>query len=150
MMKQAWIAALVAAALTASASANTRGIRYWPTTFTPQKLIEIPVVMDVGLWMDIGIQGDRIKLVPVSARRFEGCTDVTVRCNFNATLLDSISPTGVLPGNFSVPPDRVDIAVPGYTTKVCARLVDPDFGSTAGAYKNANVATITVRVMPQP
>lgn len=149
-MKQAWIASLVAAALAASASAGSMDIRYWPTTFTPQELVTIPVVMDVGLWMDLSVQNDRIKLNQVDVHRFEGCTQIRVRCNFNATLLYSITPTKVVQGSYAVVPEREDIAVPGGTTTVCAELVDPDFGSTAGARKNANVATITICVIPQP
>lgn len=149
-MKQAWIATLVAAALAASASAGTMEIRYWPMTFTPQKLVEIPVVMDIGLWMDIAVQGNAIKLEQVDTHRWEGCTEINVRCNFNATLLYSIAPTGVFRGNFAVVPDREDIAVPGRTTTLCAQLVGPDFSSVAGARENVNVATITICVIPQP
>ncbi len=150
MVKQAWIAALAAAALTTAASAGTLEVRYWPMTFTPQELVTVPVVMDVGLWMDIAVQGKTLKLHQVTARRFEGCVDVKVRCNFNARLLYSITATGAVKGLFSCFPEYADIDVPGGTTTVCARLGDADFSSAAGAATDLNVAHITINVMPRP
>ena len=148
-MKRAWIAIMVAAALASGASAGTVRTRYWPMTLSPQELVKIPVVMDVGLWMDIALEGDAIKLEPAGSRRFEGSADIRVRCNFNATLMYSIAPTGVLNGRYSVFPERMDIDAPGKTTTVCARLMDPDF-AMATAHEDVNVAVITVSVIPRP
>jgi hypothetical protein len=150
MLKQAWIATLVAAALTTAASAGTLQVRYWPVTFTPQELVTIPVVMDVGLWMDIAVQGKALKLHQVDARRFEGCIDVRVRCNFNARLLYSIASTGFVGGQASCLPEYADVDVPGATTTVCARLSNVNLSNIPGGSRDINVANITIKVIPRP
>lgn len=150
MLKQAWMATLVAAALTTAASARSLEVRYWPVTFTPEKLLTIPVVMDVGLWMDIRIQGDAIKLHQVDARRFEGCIDVRVRSNFNARLLYSIASTGAVGGWFTTLPEYADVKVPGGMVTVCARLTEADFSNVPGGSRDLQVANITVEVIPRP
>ncbi len=150
MLRQAWKAMLVAAVLTTAASAGSLQVRYWPVTFTPQELVNIPVVMDVGLWMDIAVQGDVLKLHQVDTRRFEGCIDVRVRCNFNARLLYSIASTGVIKGQYSVYPEHTDIDVPGGTATPCARLDGADLSNVPGGSRDVSVANITVKVMPRP
>lgn len=150
MLRQAWMAVLVAAALTSVTSARLLEVRYWPLTFTPQKLVTIPVVMDVGLWMDIRVQGDAIKLHQVDARRFEGCIDIRVRSNFNARLLYSIASTGAVGGRFTTLPEYADIKVPGSTAVVCARLAEADFANVPGGSRDLHVANITVKVIPYP
>ena len=150
MVKQAWIAAWIATALTTAASAGSLQVRYWPVTFAPQKLVNIPVVMDVGLWMDIAVQGKTLRLHQVDARRFEGCLDVRVRCNFNARLLYSIVSTGAIKGQYVCVPEYADVDVPGGTTTVCARLYDADLSNVPGGSRDVNVANVTVKVMPRP
>lgn len=150
MSRQAWIAALVAALLTTTASAGLYETRYWPTTFVPQELVTIPVVMDVGLWIDVAVQDKTLKLEQVAARRFEGSVDVEVRSNFHARLLYSIAPTGVVNGQYSVSPAHVDVDVPGGTTTVRAQLANPDLTTVLGGRQNVSVAYITVMVMPKP
>ena len=149
-MRQAGIAALLAAALATVASARPIEMRYWPPTFVPQELVTIPVVMDVGFWIDLRLEGDAIKLQPTGPRRFEGCIDVRVRSNFNARLLYSIATTGAVGGQFTVFPTYVDIDVPGGDTTLCARLDNADLGDVLGGRTNVNVANVTVEVIPQP
>jgi hypothetical protein len=150
MLRQAWIAALTTALLTTAVSARSLEIRYWPPTFVPQELVDIPVVMDVHFWMDIAVQGEALKLEPVSAHRFEGCLDVHVRCNFNARLLYSIVATGVIGGQYSCFPEYTDIDVPGGTATVRARLDNADLSKVPGGSRNVHVATIVVKVIPRP
>lgn len=150
MLRKAWIATLAAAAFTTAVSAGSLQVRYWPVTFVPQELVTIPVVMDVGLWMDIAVQGNTLKLHQVDARNFEGCIDVRVRCNFNARLLYSIASTGAVGGQFSVSPEYADIDVPGGITTVCAQLSNADLANVPGGSRNLSVATITVSVTPRP
>jgi hypothetical protein len=150
MMKQAWIATLAAAVFATAASARPLQVRYWPVTFVPQELVTIPVVMDIGLWMDIAVQEDTLKLHQVDARRFTGCVDVNVRCNFNARLLYSITSTGVIGGQYSVFPEYADINVPGGMTTVCAQLDNADLSNVPGGSRDLSVANIKVSVIPRP
>ncbi|MBN1361269.1 MAG: hypothetical protein JW993_11785 [Sedimentisphaerales bacterium] len=149
-MRKAWLAALMAAALTTAASARPIQVRYWPATFVPQELVTIPVVMDVGFWIDIAVQGDAIKLQQVGARRFEGCVDVRVRCNFDIRLLYSIVPTGAVGGQFTCFPQYADIDLPGGDTTLCVRLDNADPSNVLGGRTNVNVANVTVEVIPRP
>jgi hypothetical protein len=150
MLRQAWIATLAAALLATAAPAGSLEIRYWPPTFVPQELVDIPVVMDVDLWMDVAVQGETLKLKPVGAHRFEGYLDVRVRCNFNARLLYSIVATGVISGHYSCFPEYADIDVPGGTATIGARLDNADLSNVPGGSRNVHVATIMVKVIPRP
>lgn len=150
MRKQAWIAAGMAVALTTAASAARLQVRYWPVTFVPQELVTIPVVMDVGLWMDIAVQGETLRLQQVDVVTFQGCVDVRVRSNFDSRLLYSIAPTGVIGGQYSTLPEHADVDAPGGMTTVCGRLAGADLSDVPGGRRDVNVATLTISVIPRP
>ena len=63
MLKKSLFAVALVALLAATVPAGEIKIHDWPTTFVPQELTDIPVVMDVGYWVFIDKQGDlKIKL----------------------------------------------------------------------------------------
>ena len=150
MLKKSLFAVAAVALLAVAAQAGEIKIHNWPTTFVPQELTDIPVVMDVGYWVSIKDQDKlQIKLTQKSIHTYEGCTDMTVQCNFNISLSCSISKTGAVPGDYgcSVSPTAIDAGTT--TATVCASLNKADLGSTAGGTKNVHVATVTIKVVPR-
>jgi hypothetical protein len=140
---------LAVALLAATAPAGEIKLHTWPTQFIPQEVTTIPVVMDVGFWMQIVNQNTKIKLVQIDIHTYEGCTDLQVVTNFNLTLSCSITPTGAISGQYSATIDGADIDVPGGTATVCAKLKNADLSGKPGGTKNVQVATVTIKVVPR-
>lgn len=149
MLRKRWIVSLAAALLTATVSAGEVKTRIWPVDYVPQEIVDIPVVMDIGYWVQIVNQNDVIKLQQKSVRHYEGCLDLQVRCNFNLALSCSITPTGAIDGKYSCSIQGADIDVPGGSATVCAQLYDPDLAGRPGGSVNVHVATVTVWVVPR-
>ncbi len=149
MLRQAWIATLAVALLATAASAGSFQIRSWPIVFFPQEVTSIPVVMDIGFWMDVAVEGESLKLLPVGPRTYKGCLNLTIRSNFNLDLTCSILSTGVVGGQYSCSPEWTHIEMPGGAFTVCARLDDADIGNRPGGSQNVHVATIVIEVMPR-
>jgi hypothetical protein len=146
------IAALALLALTATvAPAGELKIHNWPVTFVPQEIpgLEIPVLLDVGFWVDIVNQNDKIKLQQVNIHTYEGCLDLQVRCNFDLTLSCAIHPTNAIPGNYSCSIAGADVDAPGGIATLCAKLTNANLGSQPGGSKNVKVAVVTLRVVPR-
>jgi hypothetical protein len=135
--------------LAAPAPAGEIKVYDWPTHFIPQEVAAIPVVLDVGFWMEIVNQYVKIKLHQVSLHTYEGCVDLQVRTNFNLTLSSSITPTGAIGGSYSSSILGPDIDVPGGTATLCAKLTNANLVGKPGGSKNVHVATITVKVVPR-
>jgi hypothetical protein len=121
----------------------------WPTHFVPVEVASIPVVMDVGYWMQITNQGDIIKLHQVTVTRYEGCIDLKVKCNFPLFLSCSIAPTGAITGTYTCSIQNAAISPPGGTTPLCATLTNANLAGVPGGAMNVHVATVTIRVQPQ-
>ena len=149
MLRQAWIATLAVALLATAASAGSLQIRSWPIVYFPQEVTTIPVVMDIGFWMDVAIEEEGLKLLPVGPRTYKGCVDLTMRSNFNLTLTCSIVSTGVVGGQYSCLPEYAHIDMPGGAVTVCARLDNADIGNRPGGSENVHVATIVIEVIPR-
>jgi len=150
MLKKSLFAVALVALLAATVPAGEIKIHDWPTTFVPQELTDIPVVMDVGYWVFIDKQGDlKIKLQQKSITEYEGCTNVTMQCNFNLKASCSISATGAVPGSYSCWVNDNEVNSPGGTVQVCAKLKDAKLVGTAGGQKNIHVATVTLKVAPR-
>lgn len=150
MLKKSLFAVAVVALLAAVAPAGEIKIHDWPTTFVPQELTDIPVLMDVGYWVFIKDQDKlKIKLQQKSIHEYEGCTDVAIQCNFSLKASCSISATGVVPGKWSCSVLNADIDQPGGTVTVCAKVKEADLKNAPGATKDVHVATVTLKVAPR-
>jgi hypothetical protein len=133
-----------------TATAGELQLDVWPVQFIPQEITEIPVVMDIGFFVAIDNQEDlRIKLRQVSINEYEGCTDVSLRTNFNLTLSCRITPTEVIDGEYSCSVSPADIDSPGGTASVCAKLENADLVDVAGGTRDVKVATVTLLVVPR-
>ncbi len=149
MPRRSVFAALLVALLATAAPAGEIRIYEWPTQFVPQEVAAIPVVMDVGYWMQIVNQNGKIKLLQTGIRTYEGCLDLQVLCNFNLSLSASILATGAVSGTYSCSIVGADVDAPGGIARLCARLTNANLGSQPGGSKNVNVAIVTVRVAPR-
>jgi hypothetical protein len=87
------IVGLLAVLWAAAAPAGEIKTHYWPCDFVPQEIATIPVLMDIGYWIEIVNQDAFIKLKQVTINTYEGCTNLQVRCNADLTMGCSISPT---------------------------------------------------------
>jgi len=141
---------LCAVALLATASpAGELKHGYWPSSYVPQELVDIPVLMDIGFWVHVLNQDDVIKLRQVSIHEYEGCLDLEVLCNFKLTLSCSITPTDAVEGQYSCSMQGADIDPPQGIAKVCAQLREANLGSQPGGSRDVQVATVTIRVVPR-
>jgi hypothetical protein len=150
MLKKSLFVVAAVAMLAGAAQAGDLKIHTWPTTFVPQEICTIPVVMDIGYWVRIKDQGSlKIKLLQTSTLVYEGSTAMTVECNFPITLSSSISADGPVGGHFSCGIDNPDVDPTGATVNVWAKLTNADLkGATAGE-KNVKVATVKIKVVPR-
>jgi hypothetical protein len=153
MLKKSLFVVAIVAMLAGMAQAGEIKVHDWPITweYTFQEVTTIPVKMDVGFWLNIPDQDKlSIKLNQTSIHSYEGCTAMTVQCNFKAALSTTIAKTGAVGGDYSswVTPNEVD---PGSTSvDVCAKLVKANLGDQDGGTKNVKVADVTVWVAPVP
>jgi hypothetical protein len=155
MLKKSLFAVAVVALLAATAPAGEIKIHNWPTTFVPQELTDIPVLMDVGYWVYIKDQHKlKIKLSQQSITEYSGCTDVAIQCNFSLATTCSISATGAVPGKYSCKTlggtdGDGSLDSPGGTIQVCAYLKEAKLVGTPGGQKDIHVATVTLKVAPR-
>jgi hypothetical protein len=151
-MKKVLFAVALVALLTVAAQAGELKYYSWPTGgFIPQEITTIPVVMDVGYWVRIKDQDKlQIKLNQINVHEYEGCCDMVVECNMNVTLSASVAALAAVPGKYSISKlDPAGINAPGGTSTVCVKLKEADLSKTPGGSKNVQVATVTIKVVPQ-
>jgi len=149
MLRHGGVVLCAVALLTGAASGGELRYRFWPANYVPQELVEIPVVMDVGYWVHIVNQDDIIKLQQMSIRRYEGCLNLDVRCNFSLRLSCSVAPTGAIGGQYSCSLQGADIDPPRGIATVCAQLDNPELDGQPGGSMDVHVATVTLRVVPR-
>jgi len=149
MPRKSLFIGLLIALLAAATPAGEIKIHEWPCRFIEQEVSAIPVVMDVGFWMEIVNQNVKIKLQQTSIHTYEGCVDLKVRTNFNLTLSASISATGAISGSYSCSIQQPDVDVPGGDRTVCAKLTNANLGGQPGGTRNVHVATVTIKVVPR-
>jgi hypothetical protein len=149
MLRRAWVGVLAVALLATAASAGSLRIRSWPIVYFPQEIANIPVVMDIGFWMDVITEPETLKLLPVGPRTYKGCVDLQIRSNFNMIVTCSILSTGAVPGHYSCSPEQAYLEMPSSVVTVCAQVDDPELGNRPGGQTDVHVATIVVEVMPR-
>ncbi len=150
MTRTLLLSAAILPLLALSGPAGEIKIHDWPTEYIPQEVATIPVVMDVGYYVQVMDQDKlRIKLQQKSIREYEGCTDMVVRCNFDLTLSCTIAPTGAVSGDYSCSIAPADLSVPGGTATVCAKLTNANLLGVPGGTANVHVATVTIKVVPR-
>jgi type 1 fimbria pilin len=153
MLKKSLFVAAAVAMLAVSAQAGEIKVHTWPTTFVPQEICTIPVVMDVGYWIVVKDQSkNKITLTQVDIKNFSGCTDIKVENNFALTLTCTIGRDGPVDGKFSCDfgpgVSALDLDPGANTVKVCAYLTDADM-KNSNPKENVKVANVKVWVVPR-
>jgi len=157
MLKKSLFVVAAVTLLAVAAQAGEIKIHNWPTSYIPQEVTEIPVLMDVGYWVSIKDQDKlKIKLQQKDIHTYEGCTDIKVSCNFDLTLSTSISQyvdpvSGAkIDGKYSSSVNPADInAGVDQTATVCATLKEANLSTVTGGTKDVRVATVKVKVVPR-
>lgn len=156
MLKKSLFVVAAVTLLAVAAQAGEIKIHNWPTSYIPQEVTEIPVLMDVGYWVSIKDQDKlKIKLQQKNIHEYEGCTDIKVSCNFELTLSTSISPVkvdgnNVIDGKYSSSVSPADLGVGlEQTATVCAKILEANLSTVTGGTKDVHVATVKVKVVPR-
>ena len=98
MLRKILIAVILLALMPASIQAARRTGDFDSILFSPQKRCVIPVVMDIGMYVEVlDIRNLSIKLKQVEFDTFEGCTEIGIRTNFDLELGCKVELTGLVP-----------------------------------------------------
>jgi hypothetical protein len=143
--------AVLLALVTLVAQAGEVKVHQWPAEwhYVKQEITTVPVVMDIGYWVEIVNQDDVLKLQQVSIHDYEGVLDLEVKCNFELTLFADIAPTGTVPGVYSCGFANPDVDPPGGIVTLGAKLENASLGTVPGGTENVHVASITISVIPR-
>ncbi len=150
-MKKALFAVAAVALLAVTAQAGTVKLHSWPCTFTPQVITTIPVLMDVGYWVQVTNQDAKIKLSQESIHTYRGCTTLKFRTNTKVAVSAEIAGNGRLGPDtkYAVTIDSGSpVPMPGGEVKVCAEITNADLSGIAGGQNDQQVATVTIKVVP--
>lgn len=153
MLKKSLFVVALVAVLAGMAQAGEIKVHEWPKewSYQFQEITTIPVKMDVGYWLNIPDQDDlEIKLQQSAIHTYEGCTAMTVECNFDVALSVSIASTGEIGGDYSTYLSDSTVASGGGSVDVCAKLTNANLGDKSGGTDNVHVADVTVSVAPVP
>ena len=141
------VAAVVVCAVTAQA--GELGTFFWPSTFVPQEVADIPVVMDGPWWASIlDPDGLVIHLLPLSAYEYEGCTDIAFGAHSDLDISAAFIPTGAVAGTFSVGLSSPVLRADENTLRVCVKLkleAPPPPAET-----DVWVGTVRLKISPRP
>jgi len=152
MLKRSLIAVVAVAVLATVAQAGYIKTHDWPTTYVPQELTSIPVIVDVGYYVKVMDQTKTIKMHQLTGAptNFSGNTTIKVRTNFNLTLSCAINPKGNVTASSwgcSLSPENVDA---GTTTDVVVTATANGLAvENVPANTEVEVATVKISVVPR-
>jgi len=152
MLKRSLIAVVAVAVLATVAQAGYIKTHDWPTTYVPQELTSIPVLVDVGYYVKVLDQTKKIKMHQKTGAPtdFEGSVTIKVRTNFDLTLIAAISPKGTISASSwgcSLAPENVNA---GTTTDVVVTATANGLAvENVPANTEAEVATVKISVVPR-
>jgi hypothetical protein len=152
MMKGCLTTAAVIAILAVGVQAGEIKTHDWPCQFIPLEITSIPVVMDIGYYVQIKNQNSlRIKLIQdeQDIHTFKGCTNMSVESNFALTLSASITKTGAIDGSYSCTINPTDCNAGATTVQVCATLKNANLTGQPAGTTDVQVATVKIKVKPQ-
>jgi opacity protein-like surface antigen len=152
-MKKMVFIAVVAVLLAVAAQAGEIKVHDWPMTEPepiPQDVCTINVIMDIGYWIECVNQDDDLKLIQKHIHSYENCMTLEIRSNFRAQLSCSISPTGVVPGDYTCDLDPTVAEVGTSYVSLCVQLHNADLSGAVGGTSDVHVATVTIKVLPAP
>lgn len=149
-MKKALFAVAVMAVLAVSAQAGEIKVHTWPCTPVAQELATVKVIMDVGYWVKISNQGDKIKLTQSAIHTYSGSQTYKVSTNSDITLSVSVASNGTVPGDYSVGIDPANVPANSkdYGVKITVNLANANLQGVPGGSKDVYVADVKIKVLP--
>jgi hypothetical protein len=151
MLKRSLVAVAVVALLAMSVQAGTIKSHTWPCDFKALEITSIPVVMDIGYYINIKDQ-DKLKIELVQdttdLTKFTGCTDMVVETNFAAALSCSVTKTGAVGGDYACSLTPATAPVGSSTVQVCVTLTKANLYTAPANTQDVAVATVKIKVKP--
>ncbi len=153
MLRKSLIAVIFLSLLPVSMKATGRTRDFYSILFTPQRRCQIPVKMDIGMYVEVlDVQNLSIKLKQVGFETFEGCTEIQIRNNFDLELGCIIKPTGKIPGEYSCSIDNPKVPFrlsnDVTTRNVCVRAEKVKI-LYAPPGLDVHVADVTITIVPE-
>jgi len=153
MLKKSVIGILLLLLLPPTLQAARRAGIFDSFPYAPERVCSIPVVMDVGMYVEIlNLKDLSIKLKQVEFETYEGCTEIEIKSNFDLEILCDIKPTGKVAGDFSCwidnPHVRFNLSERPEVRNVCVRAEKVQILYNAPGL-DVHVADVTITVMPE-
>jgi hypothetical protein len=150
-MKKGLLTAAATLMLAGAAQAGEIKLHAWPCVFTPQDVMTIPVVIDIGYWIRVKSQTKYvIKMSQIDIHTYQGCVTIPIESNGNATLSCSIAKftaNGDVSGQFSCSVTPANVGPETTEISVCAQLTEANLGAMVGGDKDVQVALVTLRMV---
>jgi hypothetical protein len=153
MLRKILIGAMLLLVLPISMQAKIIGSGFDSLLYLPENKCVIPVVMDVGMYVEIlDVKSLSIKLRQVEFETYEGCTEIRIKSNFDLELGCRIKPTGMVLGKYSCSIDNpkvpLDLSENVTVRNVCVKAEKVKILYTAPGL-DVHVADVTITVMPE-
>jgi hypothetical protein len=143
-------ATLLLAAFLQTAGGGEIKVHDWPCNFVPQDVeaCSIPVVLDVETAPFCQVTGRSIQLRRTRPGTYEGCSTLTVRCNYSLTIRATVVPSGAVAGDYSASLTTTEFDPPGGVAALCVRLDNAVPGGTPGR-RRLRVAVVRLVLSPR-
>jgi len=155
MLKKSLIAIAVLVVVMPAFAGDKKWHDPWPTTYVPQEITTIDVIMDVGFYIHI-VNQDSIKVTQDGTigdknpyTNYSGCATGDVVSNFAAVLsVSAAAVSGAAGGSWSASITPSSIGAGTTQVTICVQGTGLDITGLAGGQKNVKVAKVTVSVKP--
>jgi hypothetical protein len=152
MLKKSLIGVTLLLVLSVSMQATSKTRVFGSLLYLPEKRCSIPVVMDVGMYVEIlDCQNLSIKLKQLEFDTYEGCTEIRIKSNFDLQLGCKVKSTGMVPGEYSCSIDNpkvpLDLSENVVVRNVCVKAENVKTLYAAPGL-DVHVADVTITVMP--
>jgi hypothetical protein len=157
MLKKSLIALAVLAITIPAVAGDVKVHSPWPTTYVPQEVTTIDVVLDVGYYIHVKDQ----KAIKVSQdtsssspyTTYTGCKTTAIISNFDASVSGKMKSTSTAGGSWSAKFDGGNtlniMADPmGQDVEICVTGTKVALEKLVGGAKNVKVAELTIWVLP--
>ena len=152
MLKKSLLVIAAVAMIASTVQAGEIKIHDWPKevviTYEKQEICQITVTMDIGYWIHVKNQNDKLKLEQVDIHTYENCMDLKIESNFNADLFCKVNK--IMDGTWSCTLSPDQVLAGDSTVALCVKVKNADLGAYPGGAKNVQVATVSILVIPTP
>jgi hypothetical protein len=149
MLKRSLLVIAAVVMIASSVQAGEIKIHDWPNVviYEPQEIFQIKVIMDIGYWIHVTNQRDKVKLEQIDIHTYEGCLDLKIKSNFNADL--SCKVNNDMGGWWSCSLTPSSVLAGSSTVALCVKVKNADLGAYSVG-NNQQVATVSILVVPSP